>query len=318
MSKTGNKKRRVNRKYKDRLFRLIFRDPESRLALYNAVNHTAYTNVEDLQIEELSDAIYMKMYNDLSFVFQFQLNIYEHQSTPNPNMPLRSLYYVADLLQRVVDDAEIYRSRRVPIPEPRFIVFYNGTTELPEQEEYRLSEMFEKPSADPQIELRVRLININPGCNPQIVNACEQLQGYAKLTEYIRYYRMRAKTIEEAVDQAMDRCIKEKILTELFQKYRSEVRKMVLYEYDEERVLQVLKEDAREDGFIEGREEGFSVGRAEGLEEGRAEGLEEGREEGRLSSVRSLMQSMQWSADQAMDALQIPAEDRTKLAEKLK
>ena len=109
---------KVNRTYKDTLFRLLFNDRKNLLSLYNAVNHTNYTNEEDLEINTLENAIYLKMKNDVSFVFNFYLNLYEHQASLNPNMPLRDLFYVSDLLQAITADENIYSSSLITIPTP--------------------------------------------------------------------------------------------------------------------------------------------------------------------------------------------------------
>ena len=119
----------VNRKYKDTLFRALFSERKHLLPLYNAVNETNYTNEEDLEINTLENVIYLKMKNDISFLFGFSLNLYEHQSSVNPNMPLRDLFYVADLLQKIVKDKNLYSSSLVGIPTPKFVMFYNGTDE---------------------------------------------------------------------------------------------------------------------------------------------------------------------------------------------
>ena len=119
----------VNRKYKDTLFRALFSERKHLLSLYNAVNETNYTNEEDLEINTLENVIYLKMKNDISFLFGFSLNLYEHQSSVNPNMPLRDLFYVADLLQKIVKDKNLYSSSLVGIPTPKFVMFYNGTDE---------------------------------------------------------------------------------------------------------------------------------------------------------------------------------------------
>ena len=119
----------VNRKYKDTLFRALFSERKHLLSLYNAVNETNYTNEEDLEINTLENVIYLKMKNDISFLFGFSLNLYEHQSSVNPNMPLRDLFYVADLLQKIVKDRNLYSSSLVGIPTPKFVMFYNGTDE---------------------------------------------------------------------------------------------------------------------------------------------------------------------------------------------
>jgi len=87
----------VKRTYKDRLFRVVFRDKKDLLSLYNAINETCYTNLDDLEIRILEDAVYLGYKNDLSFLISNTLNLYEHQSSTNPNMPLRGLIYFADM-----------------------------------------------------------------------------------------------------------------------------------------------------------------------------------------------------------------------------
>ena len=141
MTETQNEIR-VARNHKDRLFRIIFREKKELLSLYNAVNGTSYTNAEDLEIVTLENAIYMNMKNDLAFIMDSYLNLYEHQSTYSPNMPLRDLFYIAKELQGQVDSKDLYRSTLVKIPTPRFLVFYNGSEEQAEKKYLRLSDAF--------------------------------------------------------------------------------------------------------------------------------------------------------------------------------
>ena len=86
--------------YKDSMFRMLYLDKKELLSLYNAVNGTDYTDADSLEINTLRNAIYMNVKNDVSFLFNFQVNLYEQQSTVNPNMPLRDLFYVADFLKQ--------------------------------------------------------------------------------------------------------------------------------------------------------------------------------------------------------------------------
>ena len=124
---------KVQRNYKDSLFRMLFKDKENLLCLYNALNKTDYTDVEGLEITTLENAVYMNYKNDVSFVFDLELMLYEHQSTVNPNMPLRDLFYVADTLQKRTYNKDLYGSKLIKIPSPRFVVFYNGTDPQPER-----------------------------------------------------------------------------------------------------------------------------------------------------------------------------------------
>lgn len=140
----------AQRNYKDTIFRMLFREKKNLLALYNALNHTAYTNVEDLEITTLENAIYMNYKNDISFVFDFELMLYEHQSTVNPNMPLRDLIYVTRVIQSRTKDEDLYGKSRIKIPAPKFVVFYNGMVFQPEQQVLRLSDAYEEQQDAPE------------------------------------------------------------------------------------------------------------------------------------------------------------------------
>ena len=122
---------KVNKRYKDRLFRLLFGNEkykENTLALYNALNGTSYSNVDDLTIYTIDDVIYIDMKNDVAFILDSELNIWEQQSTHNPNMPLRGLMYFGKLYDKYITDVHknVYRKKLVEIPTPKYVVFYNG------------------------------------------------------------------------------------------------------------------------------------------------------------------------------------------------
>mgnify|MGYP000594527691 CR=1 FL=1 len=104
------------RDYKDTLFRLLFQDRDRLLSLYNAVNGTSYDSPEELTVVPLENAVYMNMKNDMAFLVDFQLNLYEHQSTWNPNMPLRNLFYAAKEYQVLTRDQSLYAPQLVKIP----------------------------------------------------------------------------------------------------------------------------------------------------------------------------------------------------------
>lgn len=100
----------LNRKYKDRLFQRVFEDKKDLLDLYNAINDTNYSNPDDLEITTLEDVIFMSMKNDKSFIISSTMNLYEHQSTINPNMPIRGLLYFAELYDEYIKlhDLDVY------------------------------------------------------------------------------------------------------------------------------------------------------------------------------------------------------------------
>ena len=107
-SQQAELQRPVNRSYKDTLFRMLFQEKEALLSLYNAVGQTDYKDASQLEIVTLENAIYMNMKNDLAFLINLELNLYEHQSTWNPNMPLRDLFYVAKEYEQLIRKETLY------------------------------------------------------------------------------------------------------------------------------------------------------------------------------------------------------------------
>ena len=256
------RKKKINKKFKDTVFRMLFgKDRSELLKLYNAVNDSDYTNADDLEINTLEDAIYVSMRNDVSFVFCDNLNMYEHQSSLNPNLPLRNLFYVSDLLQEITAEMNIYGSKRLDIPTPRFVMFYNGEDDPGDVCEYRLSEMFIKKEERPQLELVVNIVNINDGQDNKVMNNCKTLQEYSRFVAMIRTNR-RTMGIEEAVKKAVDDCISQGVLREFLLKNKARVIKMSIYEYDEKKQRLFDREEGRE----EGRKEGLAEGRTEGMD----------------------------------------------------
>lgn len=266
---------KVHRNYKDTIFRMLFRDSRNLLSLYNALNGTAYADVESLEITTLKNAVYMNYKNDISFVFDFQLMLYEHQSTVNPNMPLRDLFYVARVLERRTKDQNLYGSALVSIPAPRFVVFYNGTDCQPEKQILRLSNAFEKEQDNPELELAVTVYNINLGNNQGLMEACRVLREYAEYVELVRKYA-KEMSLSEAVEQAVDHCIRNGILREFLSENRAEAIAMSIFEYDEEKHLKSEREQA------------YRSGKKDGIEEGHKEGIKEGIREGEIRLARLL------------------------------
>lgn len=131
-----------NRKHKDRLFRLVFQEKRYQLELYNALNGTDYTDSEVLEETTLEDAIFLGVKNDLSFIIGMSLNMYEHQSSKNLNMPLRGLIYFSQAYQAYVrsNGYNLYAESQIPLPFPNYIVFYNGMKDMVDEEEMLLPE----------------------------------------------------------------------------------------------------------------------------------------------------------------------------------
>ena len=200
----------ARRNHKDTLFRMIFSTKENLLSLYNAVNHSNYTDPAELEIVTLKNAVYMNVKNDQAFLLDMQLNLYEHQSTWNPNMPLRFLIYVAKEYQKLIRNHTLYASTLVELPTPHFVVFYNGEEEQEAESELRLSQSFKQKTDKPELELIVKVLNINLDKNQDVLEACQLLKEYMLLVDRIRRYTAEYDDINLAVEQAVTECIEEK------------------------------------------------------------------------------------------------------------
>ncbi len=239
---------KANKKYKDSMFRMLFREKEDLLSLYNAINETTYTDARALKVVTLENAVYMSMKNDQAFLMDCELNLYEHQSTLNPNMPLRDLYYVSMEYQKLVSQRSLYSGRLIKIPTPNFIVFYNGVEDVPERVELRLSDAFEKTMERPNLELIVVQLNINVGCNEKIMDACRTLREYTMYVDKVRRYTKEMR-LEEAVEKAVNECIEENILREFLVRNRAEAIMISILEYDEEKEKRLLRKEEQEVGM---------------------------------------------------------------------
>ncbi len=257
----------ANRNYKDTVFRMLFSDRKNLLSLYNAVNQSDYKNPEELEIVTLENAIYMGMKNDLAFIMDTNLYLYEHQSTYNPNMPLRDLFYICSEYQKLVDKKSLYSSTLQKIPAPNFIEFYNGSTAIADCTELRLSSAFEHLSGEPKLELIVTVLNVNDGHNAELMQHCNTLNEYAQYVARVRHYAS-DMPLNQAVKRAVDECIREGILAEFLTRNRNEVISMSIFEYDKELEEKKLRkaeyEAGHEAGFAEGERHGHEAGFSEG------------------------------------------------------
>ena len=253
------RRRRANRTYKDRLFIRIFEHKEDLLSLYNAVNGSDYQNPDELEITTLDNAIYMRMKNDISFLIDGYMSLYEHQSTFNPNMPLRDCLYMLQIYQNYIDSQELdlYSSVLLKIPTPRLVVFYNGQEKMRNEEMciLRLSDSYERPEKEPALECRVQVINVNYGKNRDMMEKCPKLYEYSYLVAKIRENQASGKTLEGAISAALEDCLAQGYLTELLTTYRWEVTGMLLYEYDERKHLKNTYEEGMRTGQYKGRQQ---------------------------------------------------------------
>ena len=270
----------ANRNYKDTVFRMLFSDRKNLLSLYNAVSGSHYDDPEKLEIITLENAIYMGMKNDLAFIIGTDLFLYEHQSTYSPNMPLRDLFYISSEYQKLVDHKSLYSSCLLKVPAPQFIVFYNGTEKKKDHWVNHLSEAFENLSGEPKLELEVLTLNINEGHNEELMEQCQTLREYAQYVACVRRY---AKEFElnEAVKLAVDKCIRNNILSEFLRKNKAEVIAMSIFEYDEKAVRQVYYED----------------------------GLQAGRKDGIKTGILNMLRAKKYSLEEISEVFQVPVEE---------
>ncbi|MBE5872856.1 MAG: hypothetical protein E7287_00455 [Lachnospiraceae bacterium] len=250
---------RAERKYKDTVFRMLFNDKGRLLSLYNAINGSRYEDPGELEIVTLENAIYMNVKNDLAFLIDLQLHLYEHQSTVNPNMPLRFLQYISKEYEKLIDMKKLYKSKLVEIPTPKFVVFYNGTEKQPERQVLRLSNAYQNKLGEPQLELQVEVLNINAGYNNEIKGQCKVLEEYMQYVDCVRK-EAEHKDLETAVSSAVDKCIRQGILSDFLLANKAEVISMSIFEYDEEAVKKILREEAFEEGAAYGEARGREQG----------------------------------------------------------
>ena len=273
-----------NPKHTDHLFNYIFGSEENRewtLSLYNAVNKSNYTDPSLIEITTIKEIMYMAMYNDTSFMIYDEMNLYEHQSSYNPNMPYRMLEYACHLYDKYVNQTNQnkYGKKLMHLPAPRLVVFYNGRDEQPEEKLLKLSDSF-PAGAISDIEVTVRMINVNLGKNKELMAACKPLAEYSWLIAEVRNNN---KTKDEngassAIDRAIIDMPKDYVIKPFLEAHKAEVKGMLLEEYNE----------------------------AETMERFREEGREEGEREERVKTIKKVMEKLEYTAQQAMDFLDIP------------
>ena len=251
-----------NRKFKDSLFTKLFTDPALLRELYCALRGITLPPDTPVSINTLENVFYMDIYNDISFEIGGKLVVLiEHQSTINPNMALRLLWYISRVLEKIVTGKDLYSGRRLSIPWPEFYVLYNGEKPYPEQETLKLSDLFEKPQElglpediYPLLELEVKVININEGKNEAIVSRCKKLSEYSAFMAKVYALIDELGDRKEALNETVKYCQKHDILREFLEIHGSEVLGMLFAEFNLDDFVAVRCEEAREDGIEEYRQ----------------------------------------------------------------
>ena len=242
-------------KIRDRLFIAIFGEDDDRskrwrLDLYNTLNGTNYTDPDALKLNTIENVIFVTMYNDVSFLVDSQMTLYEQQSRPNANMPLRGLFYFSQLYQRFITDnkLDLHRSSLIKIPNPRFIVFYNGKPDRAERYELRLSSAFEQKDGSGKFEWTADVININTNMNESLVKKCKPLYDYIRLVGRIASNQSQKMEIGQAVREAVEWACEQDLLDGFVREQKENIIGMCLTEFNEEIAIR----NWREDGIIEG------------------------------------------------------------------
>ncbi len=272
----------VNREHKDRLFNFIFGREEHKdwtLSLYNAVNDSDYTDESLIRFNTLENILYLNMKNDTSFIIMNMLNVYEHQSSYNPNMPLRQLDYTNRLFSAYIKENKYnkYGSELIKLPVPKLVVFYDGKKEVEDEVILRLSDSYAEELKDKaDVEVIVRMLNINFGHNMELMKKCRPLYEHAWFIDKIREYQNNGMTINEACDKVVIEMPKDYEIRGFIMKNIAEVKGILDTEYNEAEVMELFRNDGYKDGLKEGRLDGFKEGRLDGLKEGRLDGFKKG------------------------------------------
>lgn len=248
-------KAKENREIKNSILVDLFYNDENAeendIALYNALHEESLPEGTVVQKVRVENALYLNFQNDISFGVNGKvLVLTEHQSTINRNMPLRSLLYIGRTYEQIVPVRERYRKSMVKLPMPEFYTFYNGTEKLENESELKLSDAYLVRSENPMLELKVKVININPSAKHEILDKCDVLKEYGLFIDTVRKYQDAGT--EEAYRYAIRECIAKGILAEYLREKGSEVINMLVAEYDYEMDIAVQREEAYEEGEKEG------------------------------------------------------------------
>jgi hypothetical protein len=248
------------REFKDGMFRVLFNDEEKALELYSAISGKTFCTGAKIALMSLDEVLLSKVRNDLAFTVNGKLIVMiEHQSTLNPNMPLRSLQYIFLFFQLFYSPGNaLYKEKLIKLPKPEFYVLYNGTKPYPASGLLKLSDSFEgrEDGEAPGLELIVNVVNVNYDANMDVLEKSAELKGYALFVDRVRRYIANGEKTKPAIKLAVDECLREGVLADFFKRYKDEVDSMFSLVYDENIAKAVAREEGWEDGLEQGREQG--------------------------------------------------------------
>ena len=256
--------RTSNREHKSDVFTALFSEPENAAKLYTALSGEE-TSPEDIKITTLEGVLFLARKNDLGFTVKDRiLVISEHQSTVNENIPLRSLLYYGRTMEKLLEESNLYRERRIPIPTPEFFLFYNGSREVPEEKVLKLSDGYIAETEEPMLELKVRMININLPVGHKVLKECGPLYEYAWFIERVRVHLHDGMDRDAAVTLAVKDSVREDIFSDFVKKHGSEVENMLYTQFNMDDALEVRYEEGLEEGLERGLEQGIQQGLSQG------------------------------------------------------
>ena len=243
-----------NREYKSDVFSMLMEDKANALDVYNALNGSDYVDPEEVEIVQLEKGVSLSIRNDASFIIDMNISFYEHQSTYNPNMPLRFAIYFMNAIEDWIKQKkkDLFSPNQISIPTPYFVVFYNGREKRPEYEEMRLSDAFCHKTDDPQMELICKVYNINPNNNQGLKRKSVVLDGYTYFVEKVRANQKKKMNLEEALDDAIEDCINHHILEDFFRIKKDEVKKVTHLDFTWEAREELIRKEEFEGGLSQG------------------------------------------------------------------
>lgn len=285
-----NYKPKGNRQYKDALFKFIFGSEERKeyaLQLYNALNDTDYMDVSALTFVTLEDVLYLNYHNDVACIVDpTVINMWEEQSSWNPNMPIRFFLYLAGEWGKYLyaTNQEISQKKQVKVPWPNCIVLYNGREDEEAVRTVSIKDNLMKPksSKTTEIEFNVMVYNMNIKKGHELFSKCRALYEYAWMITHIQKYMkehgygMTKEKLAEGIRRMIEEIPEDFELYELMHQKQQEVISMLLTEFDAKRHDAIM--------FDNGKEEGMAKGIAKGL----AEGISKGKKEGLKALISSL------------------------------
>ena len=246
----------ANRKLKDTLFSELFSKPQNLRELYNALADTNYGEETPVEINTLENIFFNDLKNDVSFTIGGKyVVLLEHQSTISANMPLRCLMYIARVLEKITDEEAIYKEKLLEIPTPEFIVLYNGEKPFPAEMTLRLSDSYLGKDKSLEkfghLDLTVRVLNINPGFNDELLQKSGTLSGYTSFIEQVRHNKRSGLVPSDAIKEAIKWGISNNLLDNYLSEHGAEVTSMLCTEFNIDIAKKVWQEEAREDAIEE-------------------------------------------------------------------